>query len=84
MAHDEAASVHAFTRMQCELERFGAPSTLVRAAARSSGDEKRHARMMAHWARSFGGVAPAPRVRKPRARKLEAIARENAVEGCVY
>ncbi len=45
MAHDEAASVHAFVRMQGELSRLGAPAELVAAAERSACDERRHALM---------------------------------------
>jgi hypothetical protein len=83
MAHDEAASVHAFVRMQDELSRHGAPLALVAAATRSARDERRHARVMARRAHALGAsVAPA-RVRRRSERSLEAIARENAVEGCV-
>ena len=84
MAHDEAASVRAFATMQRDLQRFGAPAELIAAAARSERDEARHARMMARRARTFGGVVPSPRARRTGARSLEAIARENAVEGCIY
>jgi hypothetical protein len=83
MAHDEAASVHAFRRMAHELAEHDAPSVLVLAATRSAGDEERHARMMARHARAHGATVPAPRVRRGRPRSLEAIARENAVEGCI-
>jgi hypothetical protein len=80
MAFEEAASVHAFVALENELARFGAPRTLVRAAACSARDEVRHARVMARLA---GGHACTPRMRASRPRGLEAIARENAVEGCV-
>jgi hypothetical protein len=83
MAHDEAASVHAFVRMGEELATFGAPAELIDAAARSACDERRHARMMTRRARASGARTVAPRVKRPSLRKLEAIARENAVEGCV-
>ncbi len=83
MAHDEAASIVAFERMGEELARWDAPATLIRAAARARRDEIRHARVMARLARDYGGSAPAPRVRRPTPRSLEAMARENAVEGCV-
>ena len=83
MAHDEAASVHAFVRMQAELSRLGAPAALVTAAERSACDERRHARMMARRARAAGARASVARVRRGSPRKLEAVARENAVEGCV-
>ncbi len=83
MAHDEAASVHAFRRMRDELLAHGAPPALRRAAARAIRDEERHARAMARHARARGATVPKPRVRGSAVRTLEAIARENAVEGCV-
>ncbi len=84
MAHDEAASVHAFRRLGDDLALHGAPSALVLAAARSARDEERHARLMGRCARGQGATVSAPRVRRGRPRSLEAIARENAVEGCVH
>jgi hypothetical protein len=83
LAHDEAASVQAFARMHGELREHGAPRALVAGAARSVTDETRHARVMAREARRRGAIAPRPRVRRQRARSLEAFARENAIEGCV-
>ena len=83
LAHDEAASVHAFARMREELVAHGAPRALVAGAARSVIDEIRHARSMAHQARRRGATVAAPRVRRQRARSLESFARENAIEGCV-
>jgi hypothetical protein len=84
MAREEAAAVHAFRRMHDELAAHGAPLPLRRAAARSACDEERHARAMARRARSHGVPVSAPRVRRGAARSLEAMARENAVEGCVH
>ncbi len=84
MAHDEAASVHAFRRLRDELVRHGAPSGLVLAATRAAGDEARHARLMTRRARAHGATVPRARVRRGRPRSLEAMARENAVEGCVH
>lgn len=83
MAHDEAASVHAFVRMQEELTRLGAPAELVAAAERSACDERRHTRAMARHARAAGARVATARVRRGAPRTLEAIARENAVEGCL-
>ncbi|HEY8076230.1 MAG TPA: ferritin-like domain-containing protein [Labilithrix sp.] len=83
MAHEEAASVHAFERMHAELTHFGAPRSLLRAAKRSTRDEIRHARVMSALASANGAEPARARVRKPRVRKLEAVARENAIEGCV-
>jgi hypothetical protein len=83
MAAMEAGSVGAFDRLARELRAHGAPAALGAAARRAMGDERRHARTMGSLARRYGGrvVAPA-RVRSP-VRDLEAVARENAVEGCV-
>ncbi len=83
MAHLEAASVPAFLRMHAELAELGAPRSLLRRIARSAGDEQRHARVVSRLARGFGGIAEAPRVRRHRRRHIEAIARENVIEGCV-
>ncbi|MDB4941179.1 MAG: putative lipoprotein [Labilithrix sp.] len=83
MAQDEAASVHAFARMHEELTFFAAPRGLVAEARRAVSDEQRHARAMGRHARSRGAIPTAPRVRAPRRRSLESMARENAVEGCV-
>lgn len=83
MAHEEAASVHAFARMHDELRALGAPTGLVQAAARSVRDEVRHARLMTRCAHTLGMRVSAARVRKSRPRALEAMARENAAEGCV-
>jgi hypothetical protein len=69
--------------MQDELARLGAPAELVAAAERSACDERRHARMMARRARAHGARTTTARVRRAAPRTLEAIARENAVEGCV-
>jgi len=83
LAHDEAASVHAFARMHEELRAYGAPRALIAGAARSVSDETRHARLMARQARRRGATVATPRVRRQRARSLESFARENAIEGCV-
>ncbi len=82
-AHLEAASVGAFRALRRELLAHGAPRALVRAAERAVADEKRHARVTGTTARRFGARAPKPRVRSRKVRPLEAIALENAVEGCV-
>jgi hypothetical protein len=79
----EAASVHAFTRLARELASLGAPRWLVAEARRAAKDEVRHARSMSRLARAHGARIPRVRVDRTRARSLEDIARENAVEGCV-
>jgi len=82
-AHLEAASVPAFERLRDELSALGAPRELVKTAERSIDDEVRHARVTARLARRFGGEPASVKVGRARRRSLEAIARENAVEGCV-
>ncbi len=82
-AHLEAASVHAFDRLHDELAAHGAPARLLRAAKRARRDEVRHARLTGRMARRFGGVPVTPVVAEVAARPIEAVAVENAVEGCV-
>ncbi len=83
MAHLEAASVPAFRRMLSELSALRAPPALLIRVARAIREEQRHAKEIGRIARRFGGVAPVPRVRTFRRREVEAMARENAIEGCV-
>jgi len=83
MAYLEAASVHAFERLARELEAHGAPSRLRRAALEAAEDERAHARTVASLAARAGTAAAEPRLARGRTRSLEAIAIENAVEGCV-
>ena len=82
-AHLEAASVHAFRRLARELALHGAPSALVADARRALRDEVRHARMTRRLAAAHGSAPPRVRVTENAPRTLEAIAVENAVEGCV-
>jgi hypothetical protein len=80
----EAASIHAFRRLARELRAHGAPRELVDAARSCARDEARHARTIARLARAHGATIDRVRVEDAGgARSLEAIARENAVEGCV-
>jgi hypothetical protein len=79
----EADSVHAFRRLRRELEEHGAPARLRRAALRAERDEVRHARDTGELARAHGVTPRMPRERRRPRRSLEAIAVENAVEGCV-
>lgn len=83
MAYLEAASVPAFERLARELAAHRAPARLQRAALRAMRDEQRHARVAAALAARVGAETPRPRVASKPVRSLEAIARENAVEGCV-
>lgn len=77
----EAASVPAFERLAGELAHHGAPRSLVRRAAAAARDERRHARAL----ESLLGASVAPPVFAPATpRPLEAVATDNAVEGCVH
>ena len=82
MAEEEAASVHAFAVLARELSTLGAPEELVLAAERARKDEVRHARTLSRLA-AGRGVRPSPGRRGRRAWSAEALALENAVEGCV-
>jgi len=82
-AHLEAASVPAFERLARELEAHGAPAELVRAALRSAREEVGHARAMEALARQHGASILEVVVEPFTARSLEAMALENAEEGCV-
>lgn len=83
LAHLEAASVPAFERLAEELAAHGAPERLVRAARRSALEEVRHARRMEALALRHGAGIPEVDVAPFGLRSLEALALENAVEGCV-
>jgi hypothetical protein len=79
----EAASVYAFARLARELTALGAPAALVIQARRSAREEVRHARLTDRLAARYGGLARAPQVARMPRRDAFAIARENAIEGCV-
>lgn len=83
MAHLEAASVHAFRIMGRELTALGAPSDIVAAIERARRDEVAHTKITARLARLHGATAEKACVARPKARSIESIALENAVEGCV-
>jgi hypothetical protein len=87
VSHLEAASVIAFRTLADELETFAAPRALLQRAERAARDEVRHTRATATLALRFGanpgGWSDTPAVSPAEARSLEAIATENAVEGCV-
>ena len=82
-AHLEAASVHAFRRMRAELSALGAPESLLADVRAAERDEVRHARRTGILARRRGAQPPRVQLRAHHARSVEAIALENAVEGCV-
>ena len=83
VAHLEGAAVLAFDALIAELTAHAAPPRLLAAAQRARRDEVAHTRMFTALARARG-VEPAPAVAAPVAvRTLEAIALDNAAEGCV-
>lgn len=83
VAYLEEASVASFDRLAAELERFGAPRSLVARARRASADEVRHAAAMRRLAENYGAEVPSPSPMTFAARGFEAFAEENAIEGCV-
>jgi hypothetical protein len=83
MAELEAASIGAFRTLARELGAHGAPNALRRAARRAARDEIAHTRSTRALAAARGARYETPRVLPTPQRTLEAIAIENAVEGCV-
>ncbi len=83
LAHLEGASIAAFRTLRAELLAHGAPRELVQMAERSAKDEVRHTRVTARIARKFGATPQLAKVRRGAVRSLEALAIENAAEGCV-
>lgn len=83
-AHLEAASVPAFEDVAAELTRFGAPAALIAAAQRSASDERRHARQLRALAGRLGAPVEGVRRAEIELRDLEALALDNAIEGCVH
>jgi hypothetical protein len=79
----EAASIAAFRRLRRELRLHGAPQRLLDAAQRAARDEVRHARVVGSLASARGATKQAVRIEPLPLRDLEAIAIENAAEGCV-
>jgi hypothetical protein len=82
-ARMEAASVDAFFVLVGELGAHAAPDELVRRALAAAADEERHTRVMLSLMDRYGGTYEPPRVDVREDRSLEAIALENAVEGCI-
>lgn len=83
MAHLEAASVVAFELLASELAAHGAPDELIAWARRAAADEVRHAATTRELARRFGARPIMPDIASTPPRSLEALAIENAREGCV-
>lgn len=79
----EAAAVVAFRGVEGDLRALGAPEALIVAAREAQADEIRHAREASELARRFGAEERALDVAPHAHRDRFAVARENAVEGCV-
>ncbi|HWB81496.1 MAG TPA: ferritin-like domain-containing protein [Nannocystaceae bacterium] len=82
-AHAEAASVGAFLALRHELAAHGAPRELCERMLAAARDEIGHARAMSRIAAQRGAVPERARFDRVGVRSLEAIAIENAIEGCV-
>jgi hypothetical protein len=80
----EAASIEAFRILEAELSSHDAPASLIASASSARRDEVRHTRVTRRLARRHGRSCPSVhRSSGDAPRPLEAVARENAVEGCV-
>ena len=79
----EAAAVVAFRGVERDLRALGAPEALLVATRDAQRDEIRHAREASELARRFGAEERALDVAPRAHRDRLAVARENAVEGCV-
>ena len=73
----------AFRILRDEFRANGAQKKLVRAAARAARDEVRHARATGALARRYGATPRPAAIERGALRSIEAMALENAVEGCV-
>ncbi len=82
-AHDEAASVHAFNYLSRELALHDAPRSLLNRLRAAADDEVRHAARITRLAHEHHATVPTPELTDISTRDLLAIARENAIEGCV-
>lgn len=82
MARIEAASVHAFRRLETALARLDAPSPLRARARAAARDEIRHARIVSRLARARGGARKRVCIEQTEITTYD-LALENAVEGCV-
>lgn len=84
MAALEAASVVAFVELAADLTVLGAPAALIERCRAAARDEVRHAAIMATLARRAGARTATSAAASSRGRaSLFAVARHNAVEGCV-
>jgi hypothetical protein len=83
MAQLEHASVAAFDALHADLVRLAAPASLLRSVRAARRDEVRHALLAAREAARHGAVSPRVVVAPIAPRSLEALAIDNAEEGCV-
>ncbi len=79
MAQMEHDSVAAFEELAAQLRRLGAPVELVARALESANDERHHVELLV----GLGARRPRDRVAPSPEASLEALARHNAVAGCV-
>lgn len=79
----EASAVTAFRRTARALSLHGAPPSLVRRATRAAADERRHTLAVVGLAAREAPVAISVRTDVREVPSLEALALENAREGCV-
>ncbi len=79
----ESASVSAFERMVDELTLHRAPDDLIERARAAIVDERRHTALTTDLARTFGGDPSLSAAESMSPRSLDAVALDNAVEGCV-
>lgn len=84
MARIEAASVHAFRKLERTLRGLGAPAALVARARRAARDEARHARLVGGLATARGARRRPVRTVRGHVPTVFELALENAVEGCVH
>lgn len=82
MAAHEGAAALAFDELAGELSAHRLPPALIRAARRAAHEERRHTRLVGDLARASGGRFAVTHRRLDEPRTLEAIALENAREGC--
>lgn len=82
MAAHEAAAVVAFEQLAVELGRHALPEGLRRGALRAAREERRHTRLVGWLSQHHGGRFAISRHQADDVRSLEAIALDNAVEGC--
>ena len=82
-ARSEAASVIAFLALARELRSHGAPPEFIARCRAAAMDEVRHARSMTRLAAAHSIRPVSPHFDAVVEREFEAIAIENAIEGCV-